>query len=93
MTRWEHPADIVPAFGSVVRIEFSAGDDLVGMVVETSDTHWTVRKLSANKRSLNKRRSSVHVRYIKRWRFAHRSWEQKLDPGTSSRAMMSGVEP
>lgn len=78
MNRWHDPAEIAPAFGSLVRIETSwLGDDSVGMIVETSDTCWTFRKLSANKRSLNKRRIPVHIRFVERWRFIER-WEHEL---------------
>lgn len=71
MSVWHDPAEIVPAFGSLVRMDLPgpADDYDMGMIVDTSDTEWTYRKLSRDKRSLNKRRSTILTRNIAAWRF------------------------
>jgi hypothetical protein len=79
MSVWHDPADIVPAFGSLVRMNLPgpADDHSIGMIVDTTDTEWTFRKLSRDERSLNKRRSIIRTRNIAAWRFLS-DFEHKL---------------
>jgi len=72
-----HTVDIAPAFGSVVVMRLPDGGDIIGMIVDINDRHWTFRKLRANKHDVCKKRNWIRTDFIVSWRFAIEGTEVK----------------